>query len=289
MNSQHDTIEYEILDLEGDLEPSSLRVKAPQLSEDLAMLSGGLFDALPRADVPLDTFFPQNNEPSYWSRPRSDSIAPVAAPATPVAAPKKSMGPGWYVGMAAAVMVGLGLGALVQRQHAPEAAAQPAVAVQAPAAQVQAPAPVIEAAPVKTNAPAKTTLAVTPKSVKKSDAPKAAEPVVETAPAPEAAPAPEPEKIAPAAIPQGPAPSNAAVAIGSAGRGAASCLPADDARRTMAVSVTFAPSGHATRAMVDGGPHRGTAIGSCIAQQLRSATVAPFEGSAVTIHTTIHL
>ncbi|MFO0593210.1 MAG: hypothetical protein U0441_37045 [Polyangiaceae bacterium] len=280
MDNQHDTIEYEILDLEGDLEPSSLRVKAPKLTEELAMLSGGLFDALPRADVPLDTFFPQTEEPSYWSRPRSDSIAPVAADAAPEAAPAKPMGPGWYVGMAAAMMVGLGIGALVQHKSAPQAAAQPVATVQAPAAQIQAPAQVAEAAPVKTNAPVKSGSAPIAKSVKKVDAPKTSEPVIETAKAE------VPEK---AAVPQTPAPSNAGSAIGAAGRGAAGCLPADELRRTMSVSVTFAPSGHATRATIDGGPHRGTAIGSCIAQQLRNATIAPFEGEAVTIHKTIHL
>lgn len=287
MSIQQNEIEYEILDLEGDLEPSSLRIKPPKISEELAMLSGGLFDALPRAEVPLDTFFPQTVEPSYWSRPRSDSIAPVAANVTEEAPPAPKMGPAWYVGMAAAVAVGLGIGALVQRPGAPAPApaTQPVAAVHALPVTVSAPAKVETPAPLNTPSVKSGTAPVSVKSVKKMEpvVAKASEPVVETAPVP------APEKPAPAAIPQGAAPSNASGAIGSAGRSAASCLEAGELRRSMSVSVTFAPSGRATRAVITGGPHRATPVGSCIAQRLRNATVAPFEGEPVTIHTTIHL
>jgi len=81
----------------------------------------------------------------------------------------------------------------------------------------------------------------------------------------------------------------AAVAISVAGRRAAACTTPDDARSTMPVSVTFAPSGRVTTATVDGGPFAGTAVGGCIARALRGASVAPFEGSPVTVHSSVRI
>ncbi len=81
----------------------------------------------------------------------------------------------------------------------------------------------------------------------------------------------------------------AAVAISVAGRRAASCTTPDDVRSTMPVSVTFAPSGRVTTATVDGGPFAGTAVGGCIARALRSASVAPFEGAPVTVHSSVRI
>jgi hypothetical protein len=79
----------------------------------------------------------------------------------------------------------------------------------------------------------------------------------------------------------------AAVAISMAGRRAASCRQPGDARGSMPVSVTFAPSGRVTSSTVDGGPFAGTTTGSCIARALRSASVAPFEGAPVTVHSSV--
>jgi hypothetical protein len=81
----------------------------------------------------------------------------------------------------------------------------------------------------------------------------------------------------------------AAVAISMAGRRAASCVSPDDARATMPVSVTFAPSGRVTTATVDGGPFAGTAVGGCIARALRGASVGPFEGAPVTVHSSVRI
>ncbi len=110
------------------------------------------------------------------------------------------------------------------------------------------------------------------------------------APSPDAIPPqlviPPPAAAAPVAGAEMSRPA-AAVAISVAGRRAASCLDADDARATMPVSVTFAPSGRVTTATVDGGPFAGTAVGGCIARALRSAKVAPFDGAPVTVHTSM--
>jgi hypothetical protein len=133
-------------------------------------------------------------------------------------------------------------------------------------------------------------------------APVAAAPVV-AAPAgvrARAAVAPSPEAIAPQMVipPLAAAPPvagtdisrpAAAVAISVAGRRAASCLAADDLRGTMPVSVTFAPSGRVTTATVDGGPFVGTAVGGCIARALRSASVGPFDGAPVTVHSSVRV
>ncbi len=81
--------------------------------------------------------------------------------------------------------------------------------------------------------------------------------------------------------------SAAAVAISAAGRRAAACLQPGDARGSMPVSVTFAPSGRVTSTTVDGGPFAGTTTGGCIARALRSAGVAPFDGAPVTVHSSV--
>ena len=136
-------------------------------------------------------------------------------------------------------------------------------------------------------------------------APMHAAPVVAAAAAPAARPAvaavaPSPAAMAPQLVIPPPAAAQpvasvdisrpaAAVAISVASRRAASCLSADDVRSSMPVSVTFAPSGRVTTATVDGGPFVGTAVGGCIARALRSASVAPFEGAPVTVHTSAHI
>jgi hypothetical protein len=134
-------------------------------------------------------------------------------------------------------------------------------------------------------------------------APIHAAPVAAAAPAARAAVAavaPSPAAIAPRMVipPLAAAPPVAttdisrpavAVAISVAGRRAASCTADNDARSTMPVSVTFAPSGRVTTATVDGGPFAGTAVGSCIARALRGATVGPFDGAPVTVHSSVRI
>lgn len=305
-------IEYEIVDLEGDLDGDPTGPASPRrlIPEDIAFLSGGLFDGVPKVEVPLDSFFPppapdlrvEDLRPPRMPRvdslypvslsARSDSLLPIEADAAPAPEPHsagRAAAIRWS-GMVTAAAVGMIATTLFLRSGA-RPAAPPPVAPASPAAAAPA-APKAESTLAKPTAPATTTKLAAP-----------AKPARPAAPAPardEATPAPQPTtEIAPSApppvdplhqpeiAPQGVPPQRAAVAIAAAARGAASCLDADDLRRTMAVSVTFAPSGRATRATVEGGPHRGTAAGSCIAQRLRSAAVSPFEGPAVTIRTSI--
>jgi hypothetical protein len=76
-------------------------------------------------------------------------------------------------------------------------------------------------------------------------------------------------------------------AVASSGVGQADCGP--EAVGNTTVSVTFAPSGEATRARVEDGALRGTGAGSCIALRLRRVRVAPFDGGLATVRTTIVL
>jgi len=79
----------------------------------------------------------------------------------------------------------------------------------------------------------------------------------------------------------------ALAAIRAAGIGSAQC--GEGAAGATVVSVTFAPSGRVTRALVEDGPLQGTAVGGCIARQLRSVRVAPFQGDFQTLRTDITL
>ena len=62
-----------------------------------------------------------------------------------------------------------------------------------------------------------------------------------------------------------------------------------DAVGAVPVSITFAPSGHATRAVVENGALRGTDAGSCVARALRAVTIPPFSGDAATVRTSVLL
>lgn len=359
MKTPHDLgIEYEILDLEGDLEGEPQGPARPRrlIPEEIACLSGGLFDGVPRVEIPLESFFPPGADlaaprvPRFDLPPlpgaparadsllplaiplRSDSLLPVEADAAPASAPS----PGGraaalrWTGLVTAAAFGMIVASVVGRPAHPARA--PATANPTPAIHavdvtraVDAIRPVGMIQPVDTNRPVGDAV-TTGEERAVSDARSAGvkqsvgatpgatapvrggtmtgsiqAPLAPSAPSAVPAVAPEPTmEIAPPAPPpadplhrpeavQGVPPQRAAVAIAAAARGAASCLGADDLRRTMAVTVSFAPSGRATRATVDGGPHRGTAAGSCIAQRLRAAVVAPFEGPAITVHTSIHV
>lgn len=63
-----------------------------------------------------------------------------------------------------------------------------------------------------------------------------------------------------------------------------------DAIGATAVAITFAPSGEATRAVIENGPLRGTRTGSCVARELRKVRIAPFEGGDLaTVRTSVLL
>ncbi len=81
--------------------------------------------------------------------------------------------------------------------------------------------------------------------------------------------------------------SAAAGALGTAASRASSCRQPGDPSGVARVTVTFANSGSATHALVDGPPFAGTATGGCIASTMRGATVPPFTGERVTVKKTV--
>jgi predicted Zn finger-like uncharacterized protein len=72
----------------------------------------------------------------------------------------------------------------------------------------------------------------------------------------------------------------ASAALGAAAGAAQSCKKADGPTGSGRVSVTFAPSGNATTANVEGPPFAGTSVGGCVAAKFRAAKVPPFSGGA---------
>jgi predicted Zn finger-like uncharacterized protein len=78
---------------------------------------------------------------------------------------------------------------------------------------------------------------------------------------------------------------SAAVSALNAAAGAASgCKKPGGPTGRGRVSVTFAPSGRVTTAVVNGAPFAGTSVGGCVAGAFRRASVPPFDGSPVTVH-----
>lgn len=96
---------------------------------------------------------------------------------------------------------------------------------------------------------------------------------------------------APAATPAAPAADGAPFdraaamsALSSAASAASGCKKPDGPTGSGRVSVTFAPSGNATTANVEGPPFAGTSVGGCVAARFRAAHVPPFSGGTVTVH-----
>lgn len=87
---------------------------------------------------------------------------------------------------------------------------------------------------------------------------------------------------APAAAP-GAAFDRGAAAASLGGVNVASCKKPDGPSGSGHVTVTFAPSGSVSSAVVDGGPFPGTPVGGCIAGKYRSAHVPAFGGSPVKV------
>ncbi len=83
--------------------------------------------------------------------------------------------------------------------------------------------------------------------------------------------------------------SAAAAALGGAMGQASGCKSAGDPSGVAKVSVTFAPSGRVTQALVTGPPFAGTATGGCIARAFRSASVPPFAGDPQTVTKTVNI
>lgn len=75
----------------------------------------------------------------------------------------------------------------------------------------------------------------------------------------------------------------ASAALNGAAGAASGCKAPGDPAGVVRVSVTFAPSGRATRSVVNGPPYGGTTTGSCVAAAFRSLSVPPFSGDPVTV------
>jgi hypothetical protein len=118
-------------------------------------------------------------------------------------------------------------------------------------------------------------------------------------PAPVAAPEPEPDAMteqaaspsakAQASRPRGPFDVKAAgTAVAKAASRARSCKRGGPSG-TAVVTVTFAPSGYTTSAVVSGDYANGTAAGNCIAGTLRAIRVPPFSGEPVSVKKSIRI
>ena len=114
------------------------------------------------------------------------------------------------------------------------------------------------------------------------------------APPPGPAPAPAPEKPAAAPAPAAPAAASGAdfnraaalSALSAAASAAQSCKKPDGPTGSGKIAVTFANSGAATTAAVEGPPFAGTPVGGCVAARFRGVHVPPFGGATVTVHKT---
>lgn len=83
--------------------------------------------------------------------------------------------------------------------------------------------------------------------------------------------------------------SAAQAALAAVAGSASSCLADGDPSSIVRVNVTFAPTGNATTAWVEGPPFAGTPQGGCIARMFRAARVEPFQGTLVTVRKTLQL
>lgn len=83
--------------------------------------------------------------------------------------------------------------------------------------------------------------------------------------------------------------SAATAALNGAAGSASGCRAPSDPTGVARVSVTFAPSGRATRAAVNGAPYSGTATGSCVAAAFRGLSVPAFTGDPVTVSKSVSI
>jgi hypothetical protein len=104
------------------------------------------------------------------------------------------------------------------------------------------------------------------------------------APSPQAEQEPEPAPQAKYQTPAGPFDRTAATnALAQASSVAAACRKAGDPSGVANATITFAPSGRVTAALLSGPPFAGTPTGSCIAAALRRVRVPAFEGDRITV------
>lgn len=266
--------------------------------------SGNRLIIVPDEDeIPIDAPELEDPDPNDYAktlvmrRVQLDSVSPAALPTIPPPAPaappqKRSTAFAFIAGIAVGVGGLLAAGTMMSRSAPPPA----------PAAQVAAQPPPVEAPPPATaeSKPAAPAETAAPVEAPKKEAPAKPAPVPRAPIAAKAAPTAAPVSTADLpdempVIPPAPKPatveidrSAVAVAIASAGRRAASCADGESASGPVSVTVTFLSTGQAARALVNG-PLAGTAVGSCIAAALKSASVPRFDGEAVNVSTTIRL
>jgi hypothetical protein len=268
------SVDFEIFALQSGLfdslppPPSRAAFEYPRRDVDFEVLGlqSGLFDTLPPPPRSV----------------RLDSLAPVAAASlAPVVEDPLPPLPVRRLNVARGLGAGAGLALMAAAMLLRPAAAPPAPAAVAPPPRAQA---TIELAELRIV----------------GDLPAAPAPRPAARPAPKATPlAARPALVTPddlaappvaAALPERALDRDeASRAVHRAARAAAGCVAADDARTTVTVSVTFAPSGRVTSAKVTGGPFQGTAAGGCVARALRDAWVRPFAGEAVTVNASVRV
>lgn len=202
--------------------------------------------------------------PSASALPSAPQVTSAAQPAAPTAASETESAP------SSATTV----------DQAAATARAPAVATGQEAPAVQAPPGNVKTAPSLSPA-AKTDIKPAPKAQAAPVNPAPSNPEPES---PVASDPPE----QPAATGPGPFDSSAAAtALGNAANRASSCRQPGDPSGVARVTVTFANTGSATHAIVDGPPFAGTATGGCIAATMRGATVPAFVGDRVTVKKTV--
>ncbi|MEJ7735074.1 MAG: hypothetical protein WKG00_38535 [Polyangiaceae bacterium] len=287
------------------------RIDVAPDSGDVLALRGGLFDgsllpivssdlAMPTA--PTESLAPlmSPTDPPPRSRARAGRAGRAGAH-TPTATPQASAAPNRRTGLwiGAFAVAAAALVALARNPAPKEEALTPSAPERAPAAAAppHAAAPPMAEEPSIDDAPAAATTAVD--SAPASHAPRdTAAP--QTSPAIAAQPA-SPALAAPPAAPKPAAPTAAAPpsngteldataassALSRATGEASACRAPGDPSGTARVTVTFAPSGRVTSAVLSGPPYAGTQTGGCIARTLRNAVVPAFSGVPVQVSRTI--
>lgn len=264
------------------------RVRA-QASNPNVRISEIMGEAPVLANSPLGTdvdlsLFAQSNE-------RPSSIAPVSMPEpeAPAHTPRSGRGSYWFAiaGLAAAAVAVFAWRAL---QPTPTSGPMAAVAPQTTAPETTStPAKVVELAPIsiEVDVPARETRARSVMAATPAPVQTAAVEVPSSDPEPQAVEAEQPEAPAEPAKPalEPFDRDSAQQAINSAAQAAlAQCREPDAPSVRARVSVTIAPSGRVTTAVVDGPRLAGTAAGGCIARTFRAVRVQPFDGPVVTVH-----
>jgi hypothetical protein len=311
-------IDHDLMNLSGGAFDSLPQTVLPLEVFSVAPSAAPAQVAQPAADVWLT-----DTQAMPLVRPRHDSLSPTASPSVPPPPPsaprvdaRRNAGSraSRALGIAiAAGAFGFGIAGALLTFRGPAASAPasaPQAVVAAPAPQPVAAAPVEKkveerAAPVE----AKPVEAAKPKAIEPvaavkaaAPAPRPVEPAVAKAPAP-VAPVANAEPAAadtadlpmPVIPPLPPKPTvdinraAVAVAIGGVSMKAASCREAGADPVAVPVTVIFAPNGHVTSAVINGGALAGTKEGACLAGMLRGATVPAFDGDSVTVTTTVHL